>query len=114
MSCSMVMRSGTTHGRRVSKFQQKWRDQAPRPRSGCQDCGQSSVPPACLARTRKKYKIHARSGFIWRIPNQLRRGNIHHGVALLCGFDTPSLAAQGGQHLPSYFNIERGNPILAA
>jgi hypothetical protein len=29
---------------------------------------------------------------------------------LLCGFDTPSLAAQGGQRLPSYFNIQRGNP----
>jgi hypothetical protein len=39
------------------------------------------------------------------------RGNVRHGVALLCGFDTPSLATQGGQRLPSYFNIERGNPL---
>ena len=31
---------------------------------------------------------------------RLRRGNIRHGVALLCGFDTPSLTAQGGQRLP--------------
>src|SRR5262249_7915864 len=28
-----------------------------------------------------------------------RRGNSRHGVALLCGFDTPSLTAQGGQRL---------------
>ena len=29
---------------------------------------------------------------------------------LLRGFVTPSLAAQGRQRLPSYFNIRRGNP----
>jgi hypothetical protein len=28
------------------------------------------------------------------------------------GFAVTSLAAQGGQRLPSYFNIHRGNPIL--
>src|SRR5262249_14928435 len=28
------------------------------------------------------------------------RGNPGHGVALLCGFGTPSLTAQGGQRLP--------------
>ena len=28
------------------------------------------------------------------------RGSAGHGVALLCGFDTRSLAAQGGQRLP--------------
>jgi len=39
--------------------------------------------------------------------NPCRCGNLHHGVALLCGFVTPSLAAQGGQRLPPYFNIGR-------
>src|SRR5882724_3804619 len=28
------------------------------------------------------------------------RGSAGHGVALLCGFGTPSLTAQGGQRLP--------------
>src|SRR5262245_18412125 len=28
------------------------------------------------------------------------RGSAGHGVALLCGFVTPSLTAQGGQRLP--------------
>ena len=28
-----------------------------------------------------------------------RHANGRHGVALLCGFDTPSLTAQGGQRL---------------
>src|SRR5271163_2423389 len=36
-----------------------------------------------------------------------RCGRFFHGVALLRGFSTPSLQAQGGQRLPSYFNIER-------
>jgi hypothetical protein len=40
-----------------------------------------------------------------------RRRNVRHGVALLCGIDTSSLAAQGGQRLPSYFNIDWGNPM---
>src|SRR5262245_52108371 len=31
--------------------------------------------------------------------NGIERGNSRHGVALLCGFDTPSLTAQGGQRL---------------
>ena len=38
-------------------------------------------------------------------------GCVCHGVALLRGFVTPSLAAQGRQRLPSYFNIQRGNPV---
>jgi hypothetical protein len=35
-------------------------------------------------------------------------------MALLsfCGFDTPSLPAQGGQRRFSYFNIQRGNPTV--
>ena len=37
---------------------------------------------------------------------------IERGVALLRGFVTPSLAAQGRQRLPSDFNIQRGNPLL--
>jgi outer membrane immunogenic protein len=36
---------------------------------------------------------------------------LHHGVALLRGISTPSLAAQGGQRLPSYFNIGRDIPF---
>ena len=34
-------------------------------------------------------------------------------MALLsfCGIGTPSLAAQGGQRLPSYFNIDRDIPV---
>jgi hypothetical protein len=40
------------------------------------------------------------------------RHDEHYDVALLCGFDTPSLAAQGGQRLPSYFNIQRGNSVV--
>jgi osmotically-inducible protein OsmY len=35
---------------------------------------------------------------------------LRHGVALLSGISTPSLAAQGGQRLPSYFNINRDIP----
>jgi hypothetical protein len=38
--------------------------------------------------------------------------SVCHGVALLRGFVTPSLAAQGRQRLPSYFNIQWGNPLL--
>jgi hypothetical protein len=36
-------------------------------------------------------------------------------MALLsfCGFDTPSLPAQGEQRRSSYFNIPRGNPMNA-
>jgi hypothetical protein len=37
---------------------------------------------------------------------------LHHGVALLRGISTPSLAAQGGQRLPSYFNIGRDIPFI--
>jgi len=36
--------------------------------------------------------------------------SLRHGVALLRGISTPSLAAQGGQRLPSYFNIDRDIP----
>ncbi|WP_425991682.1 hypothetical protein, partial [Afipia sp. DC4300-2b1] len=39
-----------------------------------------------------------------------RCGRFLHGVALLCGFDTPSLQAQGEQRLPSNFNIDRDIP----
>ena len=39
----------------------------------------------------------------WASPNFL------HGVAFLCGFDTPSLPAQGDHRRSSYFNIRRGN-----
>src|SRR5262249_60724916 len=35
----------------------------------------------------------------WKKRNSCCCGNIRHGVALLCGFVTPSLAAQGGQRL---------------
>src|SRR5208282_4647875 len=41
-----------------------------------------------------------------------RCGRFFHGVALLRGFSTPSLQAQGGQRLPSYFNIERDIAFL--
>src|SRR6185436_2875580 len=37
-------------------------------------------------------------------------GKFLHGVALLRGFSTPSLQAQGEQRLPSYFNIDRDIP----
>jgi hypothetical protein len=36
------------------------------------------------------------------------RASVCHDVILLRGFVTPSLAAQGRQRLPSYFNIQRG------
>src|SRR5262245_49571082 len=45
----------------------------------------------------------------WEMRNAGRCGSVRHGVTLLCGFDTPSLAAQGGQRLPPQFNIDRGN-----
>jgi hypothetical protein len=35
-----------------------------------------------------------------------------HGVALLCGFDTPSLTAQGGQRRQESFNRRRDIPFL--
>src|SRR5271166_1151145 len=35
-----------------------------------------------------------------------------HGVALLCGFDTPSLPAQGGQRRQESFNRDRDIPIV--
>jgi uncharacterized protein (DUF2342 family) len=38
--------------------------------------------------------FHAR-----QMRNVVRCGSVRHGVALLCGFDTPSLAAQGEQRL---------------
>jgi hypothetical protein len=41
-------------------------------------------------------------------------GSVRHGVALLCGFDTPSLTAQGRQRLPSYFNIGGDIPVAIA
>src|SRR6516162_5734787 len=44
--------------------------------------------------------------------NPGRRGRLRHGVALLRGFSTPSLPAQGGQRLPHIFNIDRGIPIM--
>ena len=44
----------------------------------------------------------------WQKRRAYRCGSACHGVALLRGFVTPSLAAQGGQRLPSYFNIQRG------
>src|ERR1019366_6792641 len=40
----------------------------------------------------------------------LRSAILPHGVAFLCGFDTPSLLAQGGQRRPAYFNISRDIP----
>ena len=36
--------------------------------------------------------------------------NSFHGVAFLCGIDTPSLPAQGEQRRSFYFNISRGIP----
>src|SRR6266581_2416940 len=48
----------------------------------------------------------------WGKRNPCRCGNLRHGVALLCGFVTPSLAAQGGQRLLPYFNISRDIPIV--
>ncbi|MFY9734833.1 MAG: hypothetical protein WAL02_06820, partial [Rhodoplanes sp.] len=44
--------------------------------------------------------------------NRRNRGSVRHGVALLRGISTPSLAAQGGQRLPSYFNIDRDIPCF--
>ncbi len=46
-------------------------------------------------------------------PNRDGHAIFHHGVALLCGFDTPSLTVQGGQRLLSYFNIDRDIPMQA-
>jgi hypothetical protein len=37
------------------------------------------------------------------------RASAGHGVALLCGFVTPSLATQGGQRLPPSFNRRPGH-----
>jgi hypothetical protein len=48
----------------------------------------------------------------FRDLGKARCGSVCHGVALLRGFVTPSLTAQGRQRLPSYFNIQRGNPII--
>jgi hypothetical protein len=42
------------------------------------------------------------------------RRSARHGVALLCGFVTPSLTAQGGQRLRAYFNIGRAIPFTAS
>src|SRR5262245_11510566 len=39
-------------------------------------------------------------------------GSAGHGVALLCGFGTPSLTAQGGQRLHPYFNNGRDIPQM--
>src|SRR5207245_2300614 len=50
----------------------------------------------------------------WGKRNPCRCGNLRHGVALLCGFVTPSLAAQGGQRLLPYFNISRDIPCILA
>jgi hypothetical protein len=43
-----------------------------------------------------------------------RCGGFLHRVALLRGFSTPSLQAQGEQRLPSYFNIDRDIPFANA
>ena len=40
--------------------------------------------------------------------NPGRCDRLSHGVALLRGFSTPSLLAQGGQRLPHIFNIDWG------
>src|SRR5262249_60167777 len=53
------------------------------------------------------------------LPSRLKAGHEHerrghgsagHSVALLCGFGTPSLTAQGGQRLHPYFNNGRDIP----
>src|SRR5438445_234305 len=40
------------------------------------------------------------------------RGSAGHGVALLCGFVTPSLTAQGGQRLPTHVHHSSDHPSL--
>jgi hypothetical protein len=47
---------------------------------------------------------HAARGMSFILLNSARQ-------AFLCGFDTPSLAAQDGQRLPSYFNIQWAVPV---
>ena len=65
---------------------------------------------------RQAETIEAGSDFLPSLIDDCRRhhagrsGSFLHGVALLRGFDTPSLMAQGGQRLLPYFNIDRDIP----
>src|SRR5208282_5988662 len=46
---------------------------------------------------------------LWKTARGL--STLVHGVALLCGFDTPSLPAQGGQRRLESFNTRRDIPV---
>jgi hypothetical protein len=41
------------------------------------------------------------------------RGNSRHSIALLCGFGTPSLTAQGGQRLLPNSTVAGAIPFVA-
>src|SRR5260370_5148835 len=70
----------------------------------------------CRDARRQAKSLEARSDLLpslfndCRRDNLGRRGTLCHGVALLRGFSTPSLLAQGGQRLPHIFNIGRDIP----
>jgi hypothetical protein len=91
-----------------------WRRTAPRredPR-GC-DCGhggsiRGTRALRCVSKTDRNRapSLHTRNGEpdVWR----------GHGVALLCGISTPSLATQGEQRRSAYFNINRDNSLISS
>ena len=70
----MLMRSRATDGRSASNCQQKWPDQPLCRRTGCLGLRQSSVPPAYLARMRKKRKNSRRFGVHPGNPGSIDRG----------------------------------------
>ena len=60
-------------------------------------------------------QLEARRHVRYRLELQLSRrersrcSKLVHGVAFLCGINTPSLAAQGEQRRSAYFDIDRDN-----
>src|SRR5215469_4123181 len=72
----------------------------------------------CSNPRRQAETLEARPNFLPSLSNDCRRDNprrcdrLTHGVALLRGFSTPSLLAQGGQRPHHIFNIVRGIPAL--
>src|SRR5271169_3630138 len=70
----------------------------------------------CRDARRQAESLKARSDLLPSLFNDCSRDNLGrcsillHGVALLRGFSTPSLLAQGGQRLPHIFNISRDIP----
>src|SRR5438445_9577374 len=85
------------------------------------DAAQPSRVPLHYASQRRDARrqaesLEARSDLLPSLFDDRRRdnpgwcGRLLHGVALLRGFSTPSLPAQGGQRLPHIFNIDRDIP----